>query len=305
MVRIRGGERVGHFMEFMNPGKPLSDWSRQNLRDSDGNLLTDAWLASKRPYEEVLHDALNFLGDTLIVGGQNCNYDVGVMLHSLRRMGQAGRWKVTSHVDSLFVAKAVMLGQPDAPDNFKLETLNRHFGLPEFAAHDAAEDSYASWLVLRATLQRGHAMQEQGACGHLLAAVSVASTAATCSPMLPATTGPPMSPTSNLPPTVLARLEANGPVSQNTQKAAEDAENLQKQNQNVARAPTGALVTLPRDSCRSPAANVLQPSLVQPNAKQVKRWIKRNHGALNAMYISLFNPVLRKVHSFPFKIKRR
>lgn len=167
MVRIRGGERVGHFMEFMNPGKPLSDWSRQNLRDSDGNLLTDAWLASKRPYEEVLHDALNFLGDTLIVGGQNCNYDVGVMLHSLRRMGQAGRWKVTSHVDSLFVAKAVMSGQPGAPDNFKLETLNRHFGLPEFAAHDAAEDSYASWLVLRATLQRGHAMQEQGAWGRL------------------------------------------------------------------------------------------------------------------------------------------
>lgn len=167
MVRIRGGERVGHFMEFMNPGKPLSDWSRQNLRDSDGNLLTDAWLASKRPYEEVLHDALDFLGDTLIVGGQNCNYDVGVMLHSLRRMGQAARWKVTSHVDSLFVAKAVMSGQPGAPENFKLETLNRHFSLPEFAAHDAAEDSYASWLVLRATLQRGHDMHEQGAWGRL------------------------------------------------------------------------------------------------------------------------------------------
>ncbi len=134
-------------------------------------------------------------------------------------------------------------------------------------------------------------------------AVSVASTVAT---------GPPMLPASTLPPAVLARidavlarLEANGPVAWKRQKAAEDAANLQKQKQSVARATTGARVNLPRDSGRSPAANVLQPFLVQSNAKQVKRSIKRNHGALGAMYVSLFNPVLRKIYSFPFKIKRR
>jgi ATP-dependent DNA helicase PIF1 len=165
MVRVQGGERVGQFMEFMNPGKPLSDWCRKNLRDSDGNLLTDAWLASKRPYDEVLRDALNFLGDSCIVGGQNCTFDVGVMRHSLQRMGELERWKVTGHVDSLFISQAVLSGQSGAPPSFGLENLNRYFGLPAFAAHDAAEDSFASWLVLRAALQRGQSMQEQGTWG--------------------------------------------------------------------------------------------------------------------------------------------
>jgi hypothetical protein len=132
-------------------------------------------------------------------------------------------------------------------------------------------------------------------------AVSVASTVAT---------GPPILPASTLPPAVLARidavlarLEANGPVAWKRQKAAEDAANLQKQNQSVARATSGARVNLPRDSGRSPAAYVLQPFLVQSNAKQVKpkRFTKRIHGALGAMYVSLFNPVLRKIFISAFK----
>jgi hypothetical protein len=125
-------------------------------------------------------------------------------------------------------------------------------------------------------------------------AVSVASTVAT---------GPPILPASTLPPAVLARLEANGPVAWKRQKAAEDAANLQKQNQSVARATSGARVNLPRDSGRSPAAYVLQPFLVQSNAKQVKlkRFTKRIHGALGAMYVSLFNPVLRKIYISAFK----
>jgi hypothetical protein len=133
-----------------------------------------------------------------------------------------------------------------------------------------------------------------------LPAVSVTSTVAT---------GPPMLPTSNLPPAflarmdaVLARLEANGPVAWKRQKAAEDATNLQKQqkqHESVARA-----TTLPRDSGRSPAANVLQPSLAQSNAKQVKRSFEKNRGTWGALYVSLFNPVLRKIHKLSFKKKR-
>ena len=162
MVRVKGGVEVGRFMEFMNPGKPLEKWARENLRDSEGNPLTESWLQSKRPYEQVLCDALSFLGETSIVGGQNCSFDIEVMRDSLQRMGELDRWRPSGHVDSLFIARAVFQGQP-LPSSFKLERLAQFFGLPPFAAHDAAEDSLASWYVLRATLQRGQIMQEQGA----------------------------------------------------------------------------------------------------------------------------------------------
>ncbi len=139
-------------------------------------------------------------------------------------------------------------------------------------------------------------------------AVSVASTVATGPPMLPATNGSPISPTSSLPPAgferkdaILARLEANKPAAWQWQKAAEDTSNLQKKNESVTRATAGALATLPLDSCRSPAANVLQPSLVQSDGNQVKRSIKKNRGALDAMFVSLFNPILRKIYRSPFK----
>ena len=162
MVRLKGGVEVGRFMEFMNPGKPLEKWARENLRDSEGNPLTESWLQSKRPYEQVLRDALSFLGETSIVGGQNCSFDIEVMRDSLQRMGELDRWRPSGHVDSLFIARAVFQGQP-LPSSFKLERLAQFFRLPTFAAHDAAEDSLASWHVLRATLQRGQIMQEQGA----------------------------------------------------------------------------------------------------------------------------------------------
>jgi hypothetical protein len=72
---------------------------------------------------------------------------------------------VPGHVDSCFIAKAVFRGQPACPPNFKLETLGAFFGLPAFAAHDAAEDSFDSWRALRATLERGQVLQDQGAWG--------------------------------------------------------------------------------------------------------------------------------------------
>jgi hypothetical protein len=86
-------------------------------------------------------------------------------------------------------------------------------------------------------------------------------------------------------------------------KAAEDAANLQKlqkQHESVARA-----TTLPRDSGRSPAANVLQPSLAQSNAKQVKRSIEKYRGTWCFVCQLVQNPVLRKVHKLSFQKKLR
>ena len=76
---------------------------------------------------------------------------------------------------------------------------------------------------------------------------------------------------------------ANKTAAWQRQKTDEDTTSLQKQNESIARATAGAVVTLPGDSGRSPAANVLHPSLVQSDANEVKHSIKRNRGALEAV----------------------
>jgi hypothetical protein len=97
-------------------------------------------------------------------------------------------------------------------------------------------------------------------------------------------TGFPVSHASSLPPAVLARIEANKQAALQRRKAAEGAANLQRQNESaVARAITGALVTLANDSGCSPVACVLPPSVAQSDANQVKRSIKRHWGALGAV----------------------
>jgi DNA polymerase III alpha subunit (gram-positive type) len=125
---------------------------------------------------------MTFLGASSIMGGQNCRFDVSVMRHSLKRMGELERWRVAGHVDSCFIAKAVFRSQPTCPPNFKLETLGAFFGLPAFAAHDAAEDSFASWRVMRATLERGQVLQEQGAWDRPPALPPLVTSNATLSP---------------------------------------------------------------------------------------------------------------------------
>jgi DNA polymerase III epsilon subunit-like protein len=171
LVRIRGGKCVGQFNEFMNPEHKLSQWSKENLLNSEGKELTDAWLQDQPPWNEVLERALEFIDDCPIVGGQNCQFDIGVMLHSLRRKKKDGtaigesRWKVKGHVDSLYItqvimAQAIAAHQPIVlPDNYKLKTLHEHFGRGPFLAHDAAADSLASWCVMCAALDRHRDMQ--------------------------------------------------------------------------------------------------------------------------------------------------
>jgi DNA polymerase III epsilon subunit-like protein len=85
MVRMLGGAEVGRFMSFMNPGFPLSPSCLETLKDRHGHALTGAWLATQPPYNQVLSDAMTFLGATSIVGSQNRQSDVAVMRRSLKR----------------------------------------------------------------------------------------------------------------------------------------------------------------------------------------------------------------------------
>lgn len=86
-VKIGGGEVVDRFNIFVNPGRPLGEWSRKNLKDADGNPLTDEYLADKTPLDEAHRLLVSFAGPNALMGVQNAGYDKDVLDDVLKKSG--------------------------------------------------------------------------------------------------------------------------------------------------------------------------------------------------------------------------
>lgn len=86
-VKVRGGEIVDRFNIFVNPGQPLGEWSRKNLKDADGNPLTDEYLADKTPVDEAHRLLASFAGPNALMGVQNAGYDKDVLDDVLKKSG--------------------------------------------------------------------------------------------------------------------------------------------------------------------------------------------------------------------------
>jgi DNA polymerase III alpha subunit (gram-positive type) len=108
MIRVKRGAVVNRFVEYMDPGVSLCSWAIAHLKNSDGDALSDAWVQTKRSMSQVLLEAVTFLGDTAIVVGHNCGFDIQVFRDHLQICRHLHLWKTEGHVDSLAVAKAVL-----------------------------------------------------------------------------------------------------------------------------------------------------------------------------------------------------
>lgn len=87
IVKVKNGEVVDRKNIWMNPEMELSEWSRNNLVDGDGNPLTDEWLAGQQSMKDALTEAVAFIGPNAILGGQNVQFDLEVLNRSLREQG--------------------------------------------------------------------------------------------------------------------------------------------------------------------------------------------------------------------------
>lgn len=86
-VRMKGGKVLGRFNVFVNPGRPLGDWAKKNLKDADGNPLTDEYL-SKMPTVRDAHEQLvSFFGPDALLGGQYTPFDLEVLNRMLKQEG--------------------------------------------------------------------------------------------------------------------------------------------------------------------------------------------------------------------------
>lgn len=114
-VRMRGGQVVERFNVFVNPGIPLGEWAQKNLKDSDGNPLTDSWLANQASLKDAHEQLIAFFGEDALLGGQYTPFDLEVFDRVTKDLGIS--YKPGGVIDSKALADETLpRWTPDKPD---------------------------------------------------------------------------------------------------------------------------------------------------------------------------------------------
>jgi len=108
-VKIKNGKVIDRFNVFINPGTPMSEWekwSRDNLKDGDGNPITDAYLADKPSIADAHKQLVEFMGDTELMGMQNAVFDNEVLEDALKDSGID--WRPKGIIDTKEISDMVL-----------------------------------------------------------------------------------------------------------------------------------------------------------------------------------------------------
>jgi len=144
-VKMRGGEPLGTFRTFVNPGTRIP----RSITVLTG--ITEAMVERAPPVEAVLATFLEFIGSAVIVG-HNVRFDLSFLDAALARAelprlgGQA--------VDTCALARRLVR---DEVPNCRLSTLADRFRLPHRPSHRALDDALATADLLHALLERAAA----------------------------------------------------------------------------------------------------------------------------------------------------
>lgn len=167
-VKMKNGKVVERFNIFVNPGIPLGDWAKKNLKDDKGQPLTDEWLASKASLKESHERLLEFFGQDALLGGQFTPFDLEVLE---RILGQVGlEYKPAGVIDSKAMADELLPRwtpeNPDGPTMIDPKTGEKKASnslgpLAEYLEvdlgdgwHTADADSEASAMIIERMLDR-------------------------------------------------------------------------------------------------------------------------------------------------------
>ncbi|CAN5850938.1 DEDD exonuclease domain-containing protein [soil metagenome] len=149
-ARFRGGERLGTFRTFVNPGCAIP---RQITRLTG---ITQAMVTPAPPPDAVMATFDEFLGDAVVVG-HNIRYDLGYLNAALER---SGRPRLANRsIDTLALARRLVR---DEVPNCRLGTLADRFRLQHRPSHRALDDALATADLLHLLLERAGRL---GVCG--------------------------------------------------------------------------------------------------------------------------------------------
>ncbi|HET7496582.1 MAG TPA: polyribonucleotide nucleotidyltransferase [Candidatus Limnocylindrales bacterium] len=130
-VKIKGGAITDRWSTLVDPGRPIVGHQMHGLTDAD--------VAKAPSAAEAVGQALDFIGDALVVG-HNVGFDLGFLEEAL----PAARFEPGRYLDTLTIARE---GYPEV-GQYKLETLSAFFGVDLSQNHRALPDAEATAALL-------------------------------------------------------------------------------------------------------------------------------------------------------------
>ena len=146
VVKVKGGEVLGTFQSFVDPGHSLPGFITQLTGISDEMLISAPFI------DEILPTLFEFLGsaDETVVVAHNSPFDLSFLKAASKT--HEIEWPEYLTVDTARLARAV-LGR-DEVINCKLSTLAEFFGASTSPNHRALDDALATVDVLHGLIER-------------------------------------------------------------------------------------------------------------------------------------------------------
>jgi len=145
-LKVRGGQIIGEFQSFVNPGHSLPDF----ITSLTG--ITDSMLFDAPKIDEILPTFFEFLGshhETVLVA-HNAPFDIGFL--KAASLAADFPWPEYIIVDTVRIARSA-LGRDEVRD-CKLATLAEFFGASIEPTHRALDDARATVDVLHGIFER-------------------------------------------------------------------------------------------------------------------------------------------------------
>ena len=146
VVKVKGGEVLGTFQSFVDPGHALPYF----ITELTG--ITDQMLVSAPFIDEILPSLFEFLGNSeeTVVVAHNSPFDLSFL--KAASIAHEMPWPEYVTVDTARLARAVL--ERDEVINCKLSTLAQFFGATTSPNHRALDDALATVDVLHGLIER-------------------------------------------------------------------------------------------------------------------------------------------------------
>ena len=145
-VKVRGGELLGEFESFVNPGVSISPFITQLTG------ITDAMLLDAPTSAHVFPSFIEFLGpeNHNVLVAHNAPFDVGFLKAAAAHLQYP--WPSHHIADTARLARYVLTKEDVI--NCKLATLAQYFGATTSPTHRALDDARATVDVLHGIIER-------------------------------------------------------------------------------------------------------------------------------------------------------
>lgn len=150
--RVRNGKVIEKLHLYMNPERPLGEWSSKNLQDDSGNTLTNEWLAGQPPIADQMKALTDFMGSSIIIA-HNAPFDVGILDEHLQKNNID--FKPAGVLDTLVLSRQVIPKGETPNGSYALPAMAEHFGVNLKEWHTAWADTAALTGVLNGLAEYG------------------------------------------------------------------------------------------------------------------------------------------------------